>query len=155
MEDAGFRHVLAPTDFSEPSEAALLHAERLARAFGARLTILHVIEPDFEMGALSYGIQPDLARYVEKAEKVAMERLEAWASRVSDCDVEILLKRGTAFVEIVRTAREEQCDVIVIGTHGRSGLKHVIFGSTAERVVRRAECAVLTVRGEVPPLERP
>jgi nucleotide-binding universal stress UspA family protein len=150
MGEKAFRHVLAPTDFSEPSAAALAYAVNLAEAFDAQLTILHVIEPDFETGALSYGIQPDLARYVEKAQKVAMDKLEAWAKRVSECDVEILLKRGTASVEIVRTAVEDECDVIVIGTHGRTGFRDLIFGSTAERVVRKAHCPVLTVRDDEP-----
>ncbi len=146
MQTEGYRHVLAPTDFSEPSEAALVHAVRLAKAFDAQLTILHVIEHDFETGALSYGILPDLAQYVEKAQDAAVKTLDEWAGKVSECDVEILLKRGTASVEIVRTAIEDGCDVIVIGTHGRTGFRDLIFGSTAERVVRKASCPVLTVR---------
>lgn len=146
MHEKGYRHILAPTDFSEPSEAALVHAVSLAQAFDAQLTILHVIEPGFETGALSYGIQPDLAQYVEKAQDAASKQLDEWARKVSECDVEILLKRGTASVEIVRTAIEDACDVIVIGTHGRTGFRDLIFGSTAERVVRKAHCPVLTVR---------
>jgi len=150
MGEIAIRRILASTDFSASSNLALDYAVELARAFGARLILLHVVEADFEAGALSYGLQPTLAEYVEKTKQVAMERLEAAASRVADLDVEILLKRGTASVEIVRTAIEDACDVIVIGTRGQSALRHMLFGSTAERVLRKATCPVLAVPGEIP-----
>jgi nucleotide-binding universal stress UspA family protein len=145
MDQGKMQHVLAAIDFSAHSERALEVAASLARAFHARLTLLHVIEPQFEMGALAYGIEPDLARYAERTERAALANLEAWARRVEDLDVQILLKRGTASLEIVNTATEDACDVIVIATHGQSSLRYMIFGSTAERVVRKARCPVLTV----------
>jgi nucleotide-binding universal stress UspA family protein len=147
MNPVTFTHILAPTDFSAPSERAVAAAAHLARAFGARLTILHVLESDFESAALAYGFRPMLAEYIEKTEQAAVEQLDAAAAAMKDLDVSILVTRGTASMEVVRTAREEGCDVIVIGTHGQSALRHMLFGSTAERVLRKAPCPVLAVPG--------
>lgn len=146
-----FTHVLAPTDFSLPSDRAVAAAVGLAEAFRARLTLLHVIDSDFETAALAYGIRPSLAEYVEQTETAAVERLEQEAAAIATLDVSILVTRGTASMEIVRTARAEGCDVIVIGTHGQSALRHMLFGSTAERVLRRAPCPVLAVPGATDP----
>ena len=145
MTDVSFDHILVPTDFSVSAGHALGHAATLARAFDARLTLLHVLEPHFDEGALSYGIQPALAEYRERSEQAAMERLEEWGSRLQDLSYDILLKRGTPSLEIVRTVQEEGCDMIIMGSHGQTGFRHMLFGSTAERVVRRAPCPVLTV----------
>lgn len=145
MTAVRFTHILAPTDFSAPSERAVEAAIYLARAFGARLTLLHVLESDFESAALAYGFRPVLAEYIEKTQQAAVEQLDAAAARTPDLDVSILVTRGTASLEIVRIAHDEGCDAIVIGTRGQSALRHMLFGSTAERVLRKSPCPVLAV----------
>jgi nucleotide-binding universal stress UspA family protein len=81
-------------------------------------------------------------------EKSAWKEMDKWAAEVSSRvkDVVKMVVRGVPFVEIVRTAKEQNADMIVIGTHGRTGIDHMLFGSTAEKVVRKAHCPVLTVR---------
>lgn len=144
-----FTHVLAPTDFSPPATHAVRHALELARRFGARITLLHVLgfDPD---AAISASVQPAMAEVLEDRARTAMLDLEAVAAHVHDLDVEIVLTRGTPSVEIVRTVEDEGCDLLVIGAHGRSALRHMLFGSTAERVIRKAACPVLVVPGGEP-----
>jgi len=150
MSTIHVKHVLAPTDFSEPAALALDYAAFLARTLDARLTILHVLGGDIEVDTLSAAIQPAAAELQEHRTDAAMVELDSWAGRVDDLDVDILLKRGTPSVEIVRTAEEEGCDLIVLGARGRSAFRHMLFGSTAERVVRKAARPVLTVPGSLP-----
>jgi len=148
-EPVRFAHVLAPTDFSAPATLAVRHALELARRFDARITLLHVLgfDPD---AAISASVQPAMAEVLEDRARTAMLDLEAVAAHVHELDVEIVLTRGTPSVEIVRTAEDEGCDLLVIGAHGRSAFRHMLFGSTAERVVRKATCPVLVVPGGEP-----
>jgi nucleotide-binding universal stress UspA family protein len=143
------RHVLVPTDFSDPAHRALRYGVALAQRFRARLTILHVLgfDPD---AAISASVQPALAEVLEDRARTAMHDLDALAADIVDIDVEILLLRGTPSVEIVRTTTDEGCDLVVLGAHGRSALRHMLFGSTAERVVRKAPCPVLVVPSSPP-----
>jgi nucleotide-binding universal stress UspA family protein len=85
---------------------------------------------------------------VEDMQRSAGKEMDKWAAEVSAKvkDVEKLVVRGVPFVEIIKTAKEKDTDLIVIGTHGRTGIDHMLFGSTAEKVVRKAPCPVLTVR---------
>jgi nucleotide-binding universal stress UspA family protein len=81
-------------------------------------------------------------------QKSAWKEMDKWAAEETGRvkDVEKLVERGVPFVEIIRTSRERNADMIIIGTHGRTGIDHMLFGSTAEKVVRKAPCPVLTVR---------
>jgi nucleotide-binding universal stress UspA family protein len=141
--------ILLPTDFSEHAAEAMRYACALADHFDAELHLLHVLEvhisstPQFGMGlAVSTP-----ARESSEAAGRALEELidAAWAK---DHRVVCATTDGPAFLGIIRYAKQHDIDMIVMGTHGRSGLPHVLLGSVSERVVRKAPCPVLTVRRE-------
>jgi nucleotide-binding universal stress UspA family protein len=147
-----FRRILYATDFSTGSETALRYAASLAQHGAAQLTLLHVVEP------LPIGHDPmvgsafDVAAYHAAFERGSTERLRTAvpeAIRLA-CDTDDVVARGKPYVEILRVAAERQSDVIVLGVHGRNALDRLVFGSTAEHVVRRATCPVLTVRTPEP-----
>ncbi|MEI6255934.1 MAG: universal stress protein [Planctomycetota bacterium] len=133
--------ILVPTDFSTASDAALPHAEALAKQSSASLLILHVEEQPlaYATGELYYGLpEPNSERIQQMLEEV----------RPTDPAVSYThrLTMGDPASEIVRIAAEEGAEMIVIGTHGRSGLTRMLMGSVAEAVVRRAPCPVLVYR---------
>lgn len=141
-----FRHILAPFDFSELSAQGVEFARRLAEVHGARLTILHVVqEPTFpsfyKLGALRiYGMVPD-------AEKLAWRALEKrFGEPDGERGVRYNVAKGEAESQIVHYAAREGCDLIVIASHGITGLEHVLLGSVAEKVVRQARCPVLIIK---------
>ncbi len=133
--------ILFPTDFSHASDSALVHAETLAKQQGARLLIVHVEEPPLAYGGgeLYYGIpEPSSERILEMLEDVTP----------ADTSVPFThrLTMGDPAGEVVRLAEEEQADMIVLGTHGRTGLTRLLMGSVAEAIVRHAPCPVLVYR---------
>jgi nucleotide-binding universal stress UspA family protein len=142
-----FRHILAPTDFSDYSKKAVASALELAKKFGARLTILHVVEPPpypiegFVPSSVSASFLEDLER--QATQDLARVVPEAEASGVEVRRVVIV---GTPYRQIIDTAEAEQVDLIVMATAGRTGFSHLVLGSIAERVVRTATCPVLTIR---------
>ncbi len=143
--------ILHPTDFSERSNYAFRLACSLARDHGARLVILHVWLPP--SGALAAGevaipLRPE--DYPPGALEEQLRRLQAPDPAV---DVEHRLEQGNAPVEIIEVARETNCDLIVMGTHGRTGLGRLLMGSVAEQVMRKAPCPVLTVKAPFPSAE--
>jgi nucleotide-binding universal stress UspA family protein len=135
--------VLVPLDFSDPSQQALQYARRFAAPSQAELVLLYVIEPvayPAELGVV-INLDADLAeRALGELEKLRQQALGDYPA------ARCLVRSGVADAEIVNTAKDEHADLIVIGTHGFSGIKHLLLGSTAERVVRDAPCPVLTVR---------
>jgi nucleotide-binding universal stress UspA family protein len=135
--------VLVPLDFSDPSQQAIQYALRFAAPSQAELLLLYVIEPvayPAELGVV-INLDADLAeRALGELEKLRQQHLGDYPN------ARCLVRSGVADAEIVNTARDEQVELIVIGTHGFSGFKHLLLGSTAERVVRDAPCPVLTVR---------
>ncbi len=142
-----FTKILVPTDFSESAKYALPFAIDLAQKYSATLHILHVVEPivapvDFAWGTYSYpDIEKQLNGYVEKSiAKIIEEQIPA------DLATESTNLHGKSWREIVSFAKAEKVDLIVMATHGLSGLSHALYGSTAEKVVRKAPCPVLTVR---------
>jgi len=143
--------ILHPTDFSPRSEYAFRLACSLARDHGARVLLLHVVTPQ---PAVSYGemiVEPDGAAQVEQAWQ-ALRQIKAPDPAVK---LELRVEEGFAAAEIVRVAEETGADMIVLGTHGRSGLGRLLMGSVAEQVVRRAKCPVLTVKSPLPETEAP
>lgn len=141
------KRILCPTDFSEPSEHAIKYAISFAQQYGAVLYLLHVIEPltpvpGIDLGpALVYEERPDLLNRVQELlDEIVPADLKP------KIEIKQFIRRGTPFLEIIRVAREEQIDLIVIATHGRTGLSHMLLGSTTERVVRKAPCPVLSIR---------
>jgi nucleotide-binding universal stress UspA family protein len=139
------KRILVPTDFSSTSMAALKYAVLYARQFGASLDLLHVLEPPPFLSDLK---DVPLAMTEQEATKKATAELANLARREVDAAVPItpLVRSGKAYVEITEAARELQADLIVIATHGYTGLKHTLLGSVAERVIRHAGCPVLVVR---------
>lgn len=149
-----FARVLCAVDFSDPSLAALGLAQSLACGAQAALTVLHVIEwpwdeppaPDFtQLPAEQAAALAEYRRYVETT---ALARLKTLLPEPVQqrCAARARLNHGKAHVEILRVAAEERADLIVIGVHGRNAIDMMLFGSTANQVVRRATCPVLTLR---------
>lgn len=144
------RTILLATDFSDASEAALGYARTIAATFGASLHVLHVLE---DLAAHAWTTEVYVAALPgvhEEMERQARERLDALLTpeERQRQDVTLALRSGSPFVEVVRYAREAGADMIVLGTHGRGAIAHMLLGSVAERVVRKAHCPVLTVRHE-------
>jgi nucleotide-binding universal stress UspA family protein len=138
--------ILAPTDFSDHSRHALKYACELAKRFGAELRLLHVVLPP-TMAVTSGAPLPQEVARPELGAREEFGKLEIPdADEIREVAREIQL--GTPFVEIVRYAKANDVDLIVMGTHGRTGISHVLIGSVAEKVVRKAPCPVLTVRPE-------
>jgi nucleotide-binding universal stress UspA family protein len=139
--------ILFPTDFSQGARAAMDHAISLAKDYDARLLLLYVIQ-DISIAEWYIPSTLSVTDLVEDMQKSAWKEMEKWGSeaQASVRDREKLVVRGVPFVEIIKTARDRGVDLIVIGTHGRTGIDHMLFGSTAEKVVRKAPCPVLTVR---------
>lgn len=139
--------ILFPTDFSQGARAAMDYALSLAGDYQARLILLYVIQ-DISIAEWYIPSSLSVTDLVEEMEKSASIEIEKWASETAAKvkSVEKIVMRGVPFVEIIRTAKEKNVDMIVIGTHGRTGIDHMLFGSTAEKVVRKAPCPVLTVR---------
>ena len=147
MNDISMKRILCPVDFSQSSDYALQYALDLARSFGAQLTLLHVVEVPFLPSYAMAGV-PDLSLPLEQIEEGARKGLDRMAEqcRQKYGKVDTELRTGTAFMEIITFAREINADLLVVGTHGRTGLSHLIIGSVAERVVRKAPCPVLSIR---------
>jgi nucleotide-binding universal stress UspA family protein len=133
--------LLHPTDFSERSEYAFRLACSLARDYGARLVVLHVVTPPVVI--YGEGVVPPEPEMFRAEAQEKLNRLEAPAPGVG---MERRLTEGDPVAEILRLARESGADLIVLGTHGRTGLGRLLMGSVAEQVVRQAPCPVLTIR---------
>ena len=140
--------ILHPTDFSEPSRHALGYAVSFAREFEGKLYILHVIEEISSAMYFDMLQAPPLVQLMNDIENQARKALdEILPPEVRGAiPTEYLIRRGVPFLEIIRCAGQIKADVIVCGTHGRTGLKHALFGSVAEKVVRKSPCPVLSVR---------
>jgi len=138
--------MLVPTDFSECAELALEEAIALARRLGARMLLLHAYElPALLPGAEGSIALGELDRSIRESARAALQE-RAERVRSAGLEVEVRVEAGSPVELIARTAEENRIDLVVIGTHGRTGLAHVLLGSVAERTVRTAPCPVLTVR---------
>ena len=144
------KKVLVPIDFSDYSKSSLRYAVNFAKQFNAEIYLIYVIEPviyppDFSMGQIA--IPSVNAEWGERA-KEELENL-AKTEIPEGVNVKTILKNGKPFMEIIDAASEEDVDLIIIATHGHTGVEHILFGSTAEKVVRKAPCPVLTLREPV------
>lgn len=139
------KSILVPLDFSSPSKKALDYAVTVAKQFKARLTLLHVVEP---VGTPDFAASFPLVMEDDKliaAAKTELERAVKEARVPRRIVEKILVRFGRSFHEITEAARTRKVDLIIISTHGYTGLKHALLGSTTERVVRHATCPVLVV----------
>jgi nucleotide-binding universal stress UspA family protein len=139
----GIKKILVPTDFSVPSRRAMDYAAILAKESGAAIFLIHVIE------SLPYSVTDTLhvidhRRALEKTAGALLENLRDELIE-KELAVKTRLASGTAYDEILKSSRREKADLIVMGTHGRTGVSHLLLGSVAEKVVRLARCPVLTV----------
>ena len=137
--------ILAPTDFSPASKKGIQYAAAFARQFEARISLIHVYELPFYAADLSFT--PITSKLEKLAEATSRKRLEELAGEFIPENIkgQLLWRAGKPFEQICRIARELSSDLIILNTHGYTGLKHVLMGSTPERVVRHAPCPVLSV----------
>lgn len=139
--------ILVPIDFSNYSKNALRYAINFATKFNSKIYLIYVVEPviypsDFSMGQVTFPVAD-----LEMNERANSELLNLAKSEIGvDIEVETIIKTGKPFVEINETADALDIDLIIIATHGHTGMEHLLFGSTAEKVVRKAPCPVLTLR---------
>ncbi len=145
-EPLEIRKVVVPVDFSECSRHGLAYAKSLARHFGAELILLHAVPLQYFVTSDEYA-RYDLPLLAQQAEEAAKEQLHKLVKETARDGVEVKasLQLGHAGEQVCACAKELGADVIVTSTHGRTGFKHVLLGSTAEYIVRHAKCPVLVV----------
>ncbi|GAB4487941.1 MAG: universal stress protein [Thermodesulfovibrionales bacterium] len=141
------KKILFATDFSEGSSYALPYAVDLAKKYGAKLTFAHVV---YDLAQTSGFYIPHVSldevyRDIEKGAQAELEKMFVEEMR-GLTDIEYRVLKGKPYEELAKFASEQKVDLIVIGTHGRKGFDRILFGSTAEQVVRNAPCPVLSVR---------
>lgn len=142
------KKILVPVDFSDNSKAALKTAVQFGTFFQAELVLIHVIEPlfyppDFTLGQITVPSM-DTKNIEEQARQELMKL--ALMEVQGKLESKVIVKSGKPFSEIIDTAAEEDVDLIIISSHGHSGMEQILFGSTSEKVVRKAPCPVLTLR---------
>lgn len=145
--EPNIKKILVPIDFSDHSKDSLKYAVNLAKLFNSELILIYVIEPvvyppDFSMGQIAIP-SVDL-----EMDKRASEELNNLAKKEipGELKTKTTVKTGKPYIEIINFASEEKVDLIIIATHGHTGVEHILFGNTAEKVVRKAPCPVLTLR---------
>jgi nucleotide-binding universal stress UspA family protein len=145
--DAPFHRIVVPTDFSADSEQAIRVASELSRIYAAPLTLIHIYDPvayPLPDGYMLYTPGQLSRMWEEFDRRLAQAKADAQAAGAVRAETRLL--QGLTTAEIVRFAKEGGHDLIVMGTHGRTGVARVLLGSVAARVVQTAECPVLTVR---------
>jgi nucleotide-binding universal stress UspA family protein len=143
------KRILVPTDFSEHSERAAAYALELAKRFdGVEVHCLHVSDIPADLLATSaYYMTGPSGQFIDQVREESQKNLDVFiAKNLPDVPVVKAFVEGRPFVEIVRYARDNKIELMVIATHGRTGLKHALFGSVAEKVIRKAPCPVLVVK---------
>jgi len=138
------KKILVPVDFSDCSNKALQYAVPFVKQFDAELILLHVVQISLsvpEMPAIDIGL---IQRQIRETGKKELQKLQRTVA--DEIPSETVLRVGTPYMEIINAVKELDIDLIILATHGRTGLAHVFLGSTAERVVRHAGCPVLVVR---------
>ena len=141
------RNILIPTDFSEYSKIALPYAADMAKKYGAKLIVLHIFDEEL-LSPIFFETGTTAQEYYERLNQRFEAAVDDFTSDVDTEGVEIEaeLGNGAPFAEIIKFARENGIDLIIMGTHGRTGVAHTLLGSVAERVVRKSPCPVMVVR---------
>lgn len=137
--------ILHPTDFSPHSEYAFWLASLLAHDHGARLVVLHVVQVPIVV--YEGMVAPEAPAAAREEARASLDQIR---SPISDVKVEHRLEEGDPLTEILRVAKDARCDLIVMGTHGRSGLGRLLMGSVAEAVLRKSPCPVVIVKNPLP-----
>lgn len=144
------KSILVPSDFSEFSDRALQKAADLAKEYKSRIYLLHVIDEGLQQCVADYCLSDEVIKRMEADERAASQRLlEQQVSRVPDSaglDISFDIRKGHPAEEILKDQQEKNPGLIVIASHGRTGLLHNLLGGTADKVLRRAGCPVLLVR---------
>lgn len=141
-----FKKILCPVDFSEFTDEFLGYALDIAKKYNAELHLLHIIPNLNYFTPYESFFTPENLVVVEKNMEAEVTKDFDELMKKIPIPAKKIIKNGTAFVEIINYVRNESIDLVVMGTHGRTGLEHILIGSVAERVVRKAPCPVLTVR---------
>ena len=148
--------ILMPTDFSEPSQRALEYATSLASRLGTSIHLLHVVYFPLEAAASPEGYWVDLTGVRNQMRTEAESQIKTLAASLQGIKVTTQVVEGTSPARaIVQAAKERPAQMIVMGTHGRGGVSHLLLGSVAERVVRTATCPVMTVSAAIGEAEPP
>lgn len=147
MPTVSLKKILVPQDFSEYSLHAMRYAVTFAELFNSELIVLHIVEPIVYPADFSFG-QVSIPAMEEEIRKHSEEQLNELVEKEIPGSIKAtpVIRVGKPFIEIVEVAKTENADLIVISSHGRTGMDHVLFGSTADKVVRKAPCPVLTIR---------
>lgn len=147
--ELSFKKILVPIDFSTSSYNALSYAVEFGKVFSSEIFLIHVVEtllypPDFSMGIVTLPtFTADINQHAEEELKKSCEKY------IGDLlPSKCIVRAGKPFIEICNIAEEEKIDLIIISSHGNSGVEHILFGSTAEKVVRKAPCPVLTLKSK-------
>jgi len=146
MSPIRLKRILVPTDFSDTSEKAFLFAAELARAFDAEITLLHVVDARVVDNIFHIHQMPpeDARKQMRKSAKEAVARILG-LDEAEGLSISAIYAEGIPPVEVKKTAEEIDADLIAMGTHGTTGIAHLLYGSTADAVLRGAPCPVLTV----------
>ncbi len=145
------KNILVPTDFSDFSRLALDYAITIAQTFKASIILIHVT-PEKELDSIrqiSPYLEPGrIEELLKGRESEDRKQLDEFIppEKKEGIETEAIHRVGTPFLEIIKVAKEKEVDLIVMATHGRSGLSHILFGSVAEKVVRKSTCPVLSIR---------
>lgn len=149
--ELNIKKILVPIDFSENSKSAVKYAHAMAQLFNAELIFIYVLEPilyppDFSLGQITLPageIQEFDKRAHEELKKISDEEISQGVA------VTTVVRSGKPFVEIIEAAKTYDVDLIIISSHGHSGVENILFGSTSEKVIRKAPCPVLTLRDPI------
>jgi universal stress protein A len=143
----GFHKIMCPGDFSPCSREALETAATLARESNAQLVLAHVWEPSQFAVSADFGLSPQVVQALFDTQEAELAKWKTQARELGVKEIATCMRTGAPWDQIVSAARDDQAiDLIVMGTHGRTGLKHALLGSVAEKVVRHAPCPVLVAR---------
>jgi len=147
MQDQVFKKILFPTDFSVASDYAMSYAISMAKRYKAKFFLLHVVDTTYDISGF-YIPHISAEKLMQEMEEAAEKKLTNISSAISRRVKarEIVVKSGIPHKEILKFAKDKGVDMIIMGTHGKAGLDHLLFGSTTERVLRQASCPVLTIR---------
>jgi len=141
-----FKKILYPIDFSEYTEEITSYAVSIAKKYDSELHLLHVIPNLNYFTPYESFLTPENLVAIEKNVEKEIEKDFDKVAKKIDIPVRKSIKSGVTFVEIIDYIKEESIDLVVMGTHGRSGIEHILIGSVAEKVVRKSPCPVLTIR---------